>query len=152
MSKARDEVKQTLLPCLIAMALLLSGCAEWKLNHRPEQMEGRWTLQKFMYADSLGVRQARTDVQHITLLFQPRSKGILTTAGTQQMFSYNFGTTECSLAMERPLGLPLEAIGKIQLYEYALSGKNTVTFSTDFEYFQAGKQRLYNVSYTFTRQ
>lgn len=117
------------------------------------KLEGSWRLERFQYTDSNNRLIVVDTPPAIVLNFtDSKRNGILSLGIDSRSFEYNFGPDECNIDVKDEATLPLEAIGKVQVYSYAFRNKKSIQFSIDKEYHYATKQIIKNVEYTFSKQ
>lgn len=64
---------------------------------------------------------------------------------------YDTGYSTCDLKVLTKSTLPINTIGKVQVYFYKFINNNTLEFKINNEYDYENKQVLKNVNYTFRR-
>jgi hypothetical protein len=118
-----------------------------------DKLEGSWKLADFSYTDSSGksVSKSPSSIE-ITFLGTDTRKGVSKAPSGEFAFAYSFGPDRCNLDFTDKRALPLEMIGKVQVYTYTLDGRNTLRFSIENEYDYVNSQVLRDVSYTFVRK
>ncbi|HEV7350757.1 hypothetical protein [Telluribacter sp.] len=136
---------------LIIVIIFASSCKPDYVKIE-DKIEGSWILSDFKYTDNTGkvVSESPSNVQ-ITFLGTTTRKGIIKAPSNEFTFEYNFGPDKCNLDFSNKKALPLEIIGKVQVYSYELLDRNKLIFSIDKEYDYTTNQVLRNVTYTFRR-
>ncbi len=121
-----------------------------------ENLKGEWVLKDFAYEDVQGNKAVT--LQSYKMSFSSTNKGTILVGNINYDFGYNFGYEEfdtgystCSIDVKNKTQLPIEVIGKVQVYSYKFLNKNTIQFYVDKEYDFISKQIIKNVQYTFVK-
>ena len=118
-----------------------------------KKLEGSWHLESFQYTDENNRLMVVDTPPAIVLNFtDSKRNGILSLGTDSRSFEYNFGPDQCNIDVADEKNLPLEAIGKVQVYSYAFRDKKSIQFSIDKEYNYSTKKIIKNVEYTFVKQ
>lgn len=116
-----------------------------------ERLEGTWQLESLSYTNTNRKPVVIFNEQYQITFTDKGHKGILSIDGKKYSFSYNFGDGMCNLAFQNQIGLPADAIGKVNMYSFSFNGKKKIRFSTEQEYNYVDKELFYDVEYAFTR-
>lgn len=131
-----------------------------------EKLEGSWKFVSMEYKDSKGQHVLTTPQGTeappsvvLTLIGADRT-GVLRIDDTYHNFIYLYGGGKCDFTFEKQgnlpveaVGLPVESIGKVFIYNYTFTnGDNkTVVFQSDKELLKAKNEVITNVKYTYTK-
>ncbi len=132
-----------------------------KLN----RLGGTWKLSRMEYIDGQGVQKIVTSSNTKIVLadhfpegetVDGERKGKQLIGNESYEFSYNFGLFEpksCNFFFDEvvKMQLPIDAIGRIQVYDFEQADKRHIRFFTDLEYDYAAKEKLRKVSYFFEK-
>lgn len=150
---------------LLFLGILTISCEgnhESKLN----RMVGTWLLDKMVYENAAG-KTIEVNDSKIMLILKDEDEAGNKTGGNEGSlivdeyeesynftYSFDFSGNKVDLSFEPDdvENLPLEAVGKVQLYDFELINKNTLEISTDFEMVHSNNEVLKNVTYTFVRK
>lgn len=116
-----------------------------------ERLEGVWQLENLRYTTSGGEPVVISNPQYKITFIDKGHKGTLSIDENEYPFSYNFGDGICNLAFQNQIGLPSDAIGKVNMYAFSFYGKKNIKFNAEEEYNYVGKESFYDVEYTFTK-
>lgn len=118
-----------------------------------KKLEGSWRLERFQYTDENNRLIVVDTPPAIALNFtDSKRNGILSLGIDSRSFEYNFGPDQCNIDVADETTLPIEAIGKVQVYSYAFRDKKNIQFFIDKEYNYSTKKIIKNVEYTFVKQ
>ncbi len=143
---------------LLGIIILVASCKpeHIKIN---EHLDGTWNLQKLEYVDGMEKKvSVANSTTTITFINTRELKGIQKGNAKNYDFRYNFGYetydngyADCNLDILERNSLPIDAIGRVQVYWYKFINKNTIEFYIDKEYDFSSKQIIKNVKYTFVK-
>lgn len=146
---------------LVILTISCEGTYESKVN----RMRGTWLLDKMVYENASGKTTEVNDFE-ITLIFKDEvdqdnnsgvNEGTLIVDKSKEpfYFTYSFdfsgNTVDLTFGPDDVENLPVEAVGKVQVYDFELINKNTLELSADFEMVHSSNEVLKNVTYTFVR-
>ncbi|MFN3382126.1 MAG: hypothetical protein ACK41O_21920 [Runella zeae] len=118
-----------------------------------KKLEGSWRLERFQYTDATNqlivIQKPPSIIMNFT---DSKRNGVLSVGSVSYPFEYNFGPDECNIDVKEETTLPLEVIGKVQVYWYTFIDKKNIKFSIDKEYDYANKKVIKNVEYIFSKQ
>ncbi|AEI49969.1 hypothetical protein [Runella slithyformis] len=118
-----------------------------------KKLEGSWHLERFQYTDTNNQLLVIDAPPKIILNFtDSKRNGTLSVSSASYPFEYNFGPDQCNIDVKDETTLPLEAIGKVQVYSYAFIDKKNIKFTIDKEYHYTAKKVIRNVQYTFSKK
>ncbi|AXE17629.1 hypothetical protein DR864_07720 [Runella rosea] len=118
-----------------------------------KKLEGSWRLERFQYTDTNNQLIVNDAPPKIILNFtDSKRNGNLSVGSVSYPFEYNFGPDQCNIDLQDETTLPLEAIGKVQVYSYAFKDKKNIQFTIDKEYHYTTKRVIKNVEYFFSKQ
>ena len=145
---------------LFTLLLLMFGCQS-KYVRKLNRIQGTWHLQKVTYfnngfqsfSDNLGTI-------HFSETTPPNSlkgsyKGTQTINDKSYAFDYSFdfsgGKVDIAIPKAIRDQLPLQAVGKVQVYQFSLVNDNLLTLEVANELYEPTKEVLKNVTYTLVR-
>ena len=146
---------------LVILTISCEGNHERKLN----RMVGTWLLDKMVYENASG-KTVEVNDSEIMLIFKDEDEPGNKNGGTEGIlivdkhkepfyFTYSFdfsgSAVDLSFDPDDVENLPVEAVGKVQVYDFKLIDKNTLELSADFEMVHSSNEVLKNVTYTFVR-
>ena len=102
-----------------------------------KKLEGSWRLERFQYTDVNNQLIVINTPPAVILNFtDSKRNGTLSVGSGSYPFEYNFGPDECNIDVKDENTLPLEAIGKVQVYSYAFINKKNIQFSIESTFTQ----------------
>ncbi len=132
--------------------LTVSFSCKQKHERIYDRLEGSWELKKLEYFDESGKLVTISNSSAKITFFDTRErKGVLKIDNNSYNLIYNFGYEQCNLGFDDQRVLPIDAIGKVNVYKYRFIDKKTIEFNIDKEYDYTDKQIIYDVKYTFAK-
>ena len=151
---SNNKIMKNCKPFLFAIVVLLVSCKSEHIKIK-DKVKGSWQLANFEYTDTQNTVVASK--KNYTMTFND-TNGLLSLNNTSYNFTYDFGYEKydtgyanCNIDVENERLLPIEGIGKVQVYSYKFVNKNTIVFQIDKEYDFVNKQLMRNVTYTFVK-
>lgn len=140
----------------LILFILVSSCKPEYVKIK-DKLEGSWKLTNFDYLNIQGdLVSDKNTSYHIN--FKNDNKGIFKINTMDFNFTYDFGYEQfdsgyanCNIDVENKTLLPINAIGKVQVYSYKFTNTNTIEFYAEKEYDFIDKQLIKNVTYTFIK-
>ncbi|MCP1386018.1 hypothetical protein [Runella salmonicolor] len=117
-----------------------------------KKLEGTWQLNRIQYVNPNDKLIVINNPAVVMTFTDSKRNGVLTIDSSKYNFEYNFGPEKCNIDVKNEKSLPLEAIGKVQVYSYQFMDKKTIKFSIDKEYNYTTEEVLKNVEYIFVKQ
>jgi len=157
-------MKQILLFTAILILSIFSSCKD-DYEEANEDIKGSWILSSMEYKDSTGTIKVIND-SDITLTFlddkestSDNDSGFQIVDGDTMSFSYYASPSTCQFLFAKNYDLvvghyetwPIDAIGRMTVYNFAMIDKKTIEFSVDYEFEYLTNQKLTNVSYLYTK-
>lgn len=141
---------------IIISLIFISSCKpEYiKIN---EKLVGSWKLSSFEYLD-INNKKVYQNKNNYIISFTDDNKGVIKINGNDFNFAYDFGFEQfedgyanCDIDVENNNLLPIESIGKVQVYWYKFLNKNTIEFYINKEFDFSNKQVINDVTYKFVK-
>lgn len=157
-------MKQILLFAAILILSIFSSCKD-DYEEANEDIKGTWILSSMEYKDSTGTIKVIND-SDITLTFlddkestSENDSGFQIVDGDTMSFSYYATPSSCQFLFDNYYDSaeghyetwPIDAIGRMTVYNFAMIDKKTIEFSVDYEFEYLINQKLTNVSYLYTK-
>lgn len=142
----------------IFLFVLIISCKQENIKIN-EKLDGTWELEKFEYQNSEGKLIPKFDEKYtLTFYNNGKKEGLIKLDTSRFDVIYDFGYEQydtgystCDLKVLTKSTLPINTIGKVQVYFYKFINNNTLEFKINNEYDYENKQVLKNVNYTFRR-
>lgn len=141
-------------PIALFFTFILSITLSCKQKHEKiyDRLEGVWQLKSFEYFDGSGkLVTISNSPARITFYNDRERKGVLKIDSNSYNLFYNFGYEQCNLLFDDQSVLPIDAIGKVNVYNYRFVNRKTLEFNMNKEYDYIGKRTIYNVKYVFAK-
>lgn len=155
----KEQQSVTKMKTLLSTAILfcLFSCKSEYVKIE-KKLQGSWQLTGFQYLNSSN-KLVSDDKSNYIIDFKSDKKGTIAINSKEYNFLYDFGFEQfdsgyanCDIAVENSQLLPIEGIGKVQVYSYKFIDKNTIEFFIDKEFDSNSKQAIKAVTYTFVRK
>jgi hypothetical protein len=150
---------------LLFLFILTTSCRD-QYERDLSRMTGTWLLDRVVYENELGKPIEITDSE-IMLIFNDKEDPDNKAGGKQGTlilgknvepiyfkYSFDFSSENVDLSFDQAdlERLPVDAIGKVQVYNFKLIDKNMLEFSADYEMVHSSNEVIKNVTYTFVRK
>jgi hypothetical protein len=156
LSKAPYRMKQILFFTAIIIITIFSSCKD-ETESINEVVNSTWALSSMQYEDSTGTIKVISDSDaSLTFNFESiesTNLGYQVTGSDTLNFEYALYSDCCNLMFERSdiKKMPIDAIGRVQVYDFHKISKKKVEFSIGQEYDYTTGELYKNVSYLYTK-
>lgn len=148
---------------IILISIFTFSCEKDKYERNLESVAGTWQLSNLVYQNSSGEFKEISNSE-TKLIFtnkrdpanQYESRLGIQLVGKDSLdfkYSFDFSSGECDLMFKRTdqEKMPVDAIGRVQVYSFRFIDKNTLEFSIGKEFDYSNNQVVENAKYTFKR-
>jgi hypothetical protein len=141
----------------LSIVLFFTLSCKDKSERLYESISGTWKLETMQYTDSTGITKSINNSE-IILIFDyidrySSHQGFQVIKNDTMEFEYFIDSNSGDLDFKESdiMIMPLDAIGRMQVYNFNKIDRNTIEFYTDFEFDYLNNQKLYNTSYLYSK-
>ena len=126
-----------------------------KINNN---LYGTWQIDSFDYVNEDG-RNISSNASNYTIKFEDNKVGTILADSLRYNVIYDFGYqqwesgfADCDIKVENNRTLPINIIGRVQVYSYKFLDKNTLLFHSENEFDYTTNSVIKNATYKFVRR